>query len=368
VNRGQALHREARRLGNRPSSDAAPLGLHFRRRDRIDGVRKVGLGKTSWQRAGTFASDNMGMATATHESAGRTKGGVRWGNTDFESRGERCAAWLGRPTWAERPPLVVMAHGFAAERTFGLLAFAERFAELGCAVMLFDYRCFGNSEGQPRNWVSPRRHNQDWDRAIDHSRSLQGIDRERIVLWGSSFSGGHVIATASRRSDINAIIAQVPFVDGRASVSKIPLPQMLRLAGAGLRDGLRMLIGRPPHCVPVVGRPGEFAIMNTPECEPGYRALIPEGSRWENEVPARIILTVGTYRPIRAAWKVRSPALIVLAEKDSLIPAEAVERTAARIPDCRLERLACNHFEPYQGEWFEKNIALQELFLRERVL
>ena len=345
-----------------------PLGLHFRRRGRADGVRKVGLGKSSWQTAAALASDNMAMTAATHESAGCTKGGVRWGNADFESRGKRCAAWLGRPTEVERPPLVVMAHGFAAERTFGLLAFAERFAELGCAVMLFDYRCLGDSEGQPRNWVSPRRHNQDWDRAIDHSRSLPGIDRERIVLWGSSFSGGHVIATASRRSDINAIIAQVPFVDGRASVSKIPLPLMLRLAGAGLRDGLRMLTGRSPHCVPVVGRPGEFAIMNTPECEPGYRALIPEGSRWENEVPARILLTVGTYRPIRAAWKVRSPALIVLAEKDSLIPPEAVERTAARIPDCRLERLACNHFEPYQGEWFEKNIALQESFLRERVL
>jgi pimeloyl-ACP methyl ester carboxylesterase len=261
-----------------------------------------------------------------------------------------------------------MAHGFAAERTFGLLPFAERFVALGCAVVLFDYRCFGESEGQPRNWVSPRRHNQDWDRAIDHSRRLPGIDRERIVLWGSSFSGGHVIATASRRSDIKAIIAQVPFVDGLASVSKIPLPQILRLAGAGLRDGLCMLTGRAPHCVPVVGHPGGFAIMNTPECEPGYRALIPEGSTWENRVPARIILTVGTYRPTKAAWKVGSPALIVLAEKDSLIPPEAVERTAGRIPNCRLERLACNHFEPYQGEWFEKNIALQESFLRERVL
>jgi pimeloyl-ACP methyl ester carboxylesterase len=71
---------------------------------------------------------------------------------------------------------------------------------------------------------------------------------------------------------------------------------------------------------------------------------------------------------VLTAHQIDCPALLVLAEHDSLIPAEAVERTAARIPDCRLERLPCQHFEPYVGEWFERNVALQEDFLRERLL
>lgn len=307
------------------------------------------------------------MTSAPPSPASERRTGFRREDVAFRSQGGRCAAWLYRPEGASPAPLVVMAHGFAAERGFGLPAFAERFAGLGLAVLLFDYRCFGASEGTPRQWVSPRRHNQDWDAAIDYGRGLDGVDAGRLVLWGTSFSGGHVISTAARRRDVRAIIAQVPFVDGRGG-PRVPLRQALRCLGAGLRDGLHALARRPPYCIPVVGPPGSVAALNTPECEPGYRALIPEGSRWENRVPARIFLSVARYRPIQLASQVTCPALLVLADEDSLIPASAVERSAARIPDCRLERLPCNHFAPYRGEWLQRNLALQEAFLRERVL
>ena len=79
-------------------------------------------------------------------------------DVDFVSSGTRCAAWLYRPRGVARPPVVVMAHGFGAERTFGLPAFAGRFAAAGLAALLFDYRGFGQSDGEPRNLVSPRRH------------------------------------------------------------------------------------------------------------------------------------------------------------------------------------------------------------------
>jgi pimeloyl-ACP methyl ester carboxylesterase len=308
------------------------------------------------------------MSSASHDSQAVPISDWSREDLEFESQGERCAAWLYRPQRIEPTPVMVMAHGFAAERSFGLPAFAERFAGLGFSVMVFDYRCFGDSEGMPRNWVSPRRHNQDWDAAIEHARHLDGVDPERLVLWGTSFSGGHVLATAARRGDVAAIIAQVPFVDSRASDAPVPRARALRSLYAGLRDGLHMLTGRSPHCVPVIGRPDEFAILNTPECEPGYRALVPEGSSWINQVPARILLSIAGYRPSTLAGEVRCPALLVLAERDSLIPAATVARTAARIADCRLERLPCGHFEPYVGEWFEKNVSLQQAFLRERVL
>jgi uncharacterized protein len=101
---------------------------------------------------------------------------------EFFSLGTRCAAWLYRPTGIENPPIIIMAHGFAGERSFGLPDFAERFVAQGWAVYIFDYRCFGDSDGTPRNNVNPYKHNEDWDAAIISVRNLTGIDASKIVL------------------------------------------------------------------------------------------------------------------------------------------------------------------------------------------
>jgi cephalosporin-C deacetylase-like acetyl esterase len=90
-----------------------------------------------------------------------------------------------------------MAHGFGGQREMRLPAFAEHFAARGLAVPVFDYRCFGASDGMPRNWIDPRRHLADCHAAIEHARSLRDVDGSRLGLWGTSFSGGHVLATAA---------------------------------------------------------------------------------------------------------------------------------------------------------------------------
>ena len=185
-------------------------------------------------------------------------------DVDFVSRGSRCAAWLYLPRTLARPPVVIMAHGFAAERTFGLEPFAERFAQAGLAVLLFDYRCFGDSGGEPRNWVSPRRHLQDWEAALTHVQSLPAIDASRIALWGASFSGGHVIVIAARHPELCAVVAQVPFADGLALLASVPLKLMLPLGVAASHDLFRLIMRRPPFTVPVVGPPDSLAIMNMP--------------------------------------------------------------------------------------------------------
>jgi pimeloyl-ACP methyl ester carboxylesterase len=115
--------------------------------------------------------------------------------------------------------------------------------------------------------------------------------------------------------------------------------------------------------VPAIGPPDEFAIMNTEECMAGYSALIPEDSSWENKVPARVLLLVPLYSPMRQAGRVESPVLMVTAEKDSLIPIKAVVKTAARIKNVTLHRLPCNHFDPYVGEFFKENVTVETEFL-----
>src|SRR6266513_951351 len=110
----------------------------------------------------------------------------------FTSPGDECRAWLFTPA-AERPPLVILGHGLGATREYGLEPYAHRFADAGIAALVFTYRHFGDSDGEPRQLLDIERQLADWAAAIAYARSLDGIDRERIALWGTSFGGGHVI-------------------------------------------------------------------------------------------------------------------------------------------------------------------------------
>src|SRR5437667_265384 len=121
----------------------------------------------------------------------------------FPSSGDECRAWLFMPD-AERPPLVILGHGLGATREYGLEPYAERFADAGIAALVFTYRHFGDSGGQPRQLLDIERQLGDWAAALAYARSLDGIDHERIALWGTSFAGGHVIEAAARDGAVAA--------------------------------------------------------------------------------------------------------------------------------------------------------------------
>lgn len=297
-------------------------------------------------------------------------------DADFESAGDRCAAWLYRPAAPEGddPPVVVMAHGFAGTREMRLEAFAERFAEHGFAVLLFDYRCFGDSEGEPRNLVSPTRHVDDWTAAVAHARSLDGVDPDRVAVWGTSFSAGHALVTAAREP-VAAYVGQAPFLDGVRTLAYLigqnGLSFGLDATRAALEDLARKYTLRSPRYVPVVGQPDELAALNTPGSEAGYRGMVPDGldeAEW-NRCPARVLLTFGSYRPIDSADRVDCPSLLVEAREDQLVPGGAVDATVRALDDVERVRLDGDHFEPYVerfDEVVEREAAFLDRHLRDR--
>ncbi len=288
-------------------------------------------------------------------------------DSEFWSGGLRCAGTLYLPE-REKPPVVVMAHGFGAERCFRLPAFAERFVERGLAAYLFDYRNFGDSPGEPRNLVDPRRHVADWGAAIDHVRGLGEVDAGRMGLWGSSYSGGHALVAAAKFKPVSAVVSQVPFVDGVATALGFKPRFVAQAIVHATLDLFAMATGRPPHTVPIVGDPDEFAMMNTPDARPGYLAIVPEGCAWKNECPARAALTLLFYRPTAYAKRVDCPALVVLAENDSLISPASVRKAAAKLVNGRIEPYPVGHFDVYVGEWFEKVSELESEFLVRQLL
>ncbi|MTK63339.1 MAG: alpha/beta fold hydrolase [Methanobacterium sp.] len=288
--------------------------------------------------------------------------------SNFRSAGETCAGTLLLPAPPTRPPVVIMANGFGGTRSIALPEIARHFVQDGYAVYLFDYRSFGDSEGQPRHWVSPRRQLADWKAAVRHVRRLPGIDHDKIVLWGTSFSGGHVIATAAHDATIRAVIAQVPHVSGVASVLQVPLRVSFCLMLAALRDQFGRIFGRP-HYSRIVGRPGEVAALPGAECWDGYTRLIPPGANWENKVLSRIFLELPFYSPARSADKVKAATLIIAGKRDSVTPAAAAHRAARRIPNCEFHLLDGNHFELHlESEAIcQKSIALQLAFLKREI-
>lgn len=285
-------------------------------------------------------------------------------DSDFMSNGLKCSAWLYLPDGKEKPPVIIMAHGLSGQKDFGLQNYAEHFAGHGMAALVFDYRNFGDSQGEPRNLVNPWRQLQDWRSAISHVKNLDAVDGNSLALWGTSFSGGHVLVTAAKERGIKAIVAQVPFVDGMSSTMQFPVSYQVQGVVHGLRDLFNMIRGKAPHTVPAVGQPGAFALMNTPECMQGYYSLVPEDTTWKNEVPARFTLMVSAYRPTMYARRITSPVFIMYAKKDSLIPYKAVERMGRKIPRAEVVGLDVGHFEIYNGELFKMAVKKQAEFLK----
>jgi hypothetical protein len=140
------------------------------------------------------------------------------------------------------------------------------------------------------------------------------------------------------------------------------------MTGAGLRDQIGALFGSAPHTIPAVGPPGTLAVMATPDSEPGFKALLPSDTKWQNRVAARIALRVGTYRPGLAASKLECPVLYCVCETDSLCPLDATLKCASRARRGEVKRYPIGHFDIYLGEWFARAVADQAGFLRRHLL
>ena len=162
----------------------------------------------------------------------------------FTSGGVRCAATIYRPQGVTGPtPVVVMAHGATLTRRDGIPAFARQFAATGYSVVAFDYRHWGDSDGHPRGWFSFGRQQSDWRAAVAFARQFDGIDPDRVVLWGFSMGGGMALKTAAADPRIAAVIAVCPMTDGLAAwLEPAPISMVLRIVPAPC--GRRSPVGR----------------------------------------------------------------------------------------------------------------------------
>lgn len=349
----------------------------------------VGMVRLPWPWPGevSYGSDAIvresGPANATN--AQRTETYERQ-TVHFRSHGEDLEAWLylpGRPDpdsvtdaasgESSGAPLscIVMAHGLGGQRDFGLQRYAQVFASAKYAVLAFDYRNFGGSSGEPRNWVSPSRHVEDWVEAIHAMQpggplpSAYGFQCSGLALWGTSFSGGHVLVAAARAAPevtIKAIMSQVPHLSG-IEASKTSLKQRglwgaVRLLMVGLHDSLRSRLGLSAAYIRLVGRPGQLVFMQlSEEQERLYYAKHPAVrlGGWTPWAPARLSLEISRYSPVLSLPKLTSPVLFISALRDTLCLPGVIRRTAEACGGrCQLIEYDVDHFGIYGGDVFDK--------------
>ncbi len=290
-------------------------------------------------------------------------------NITFDSQHARCAAWLYHPDGEGPFPCVILASGFGAIRAMRLHVYAERFVQAGFVALAFDYRHFGDSTGEPRHLLDIKQQLADWAAAVSYARGLAFVDPDRIALWGTSLSGGHVIEIAASDRRIAAVVAQVPFVDGLANIRAASFAHALRLVAAGLRDELRRLLRQSPYYVKIVGAPGTLAAITTPDAQEGYRSITPGSDiQWENAVAARVLLRIGFYRPINVAAHVQCPLLICVCADDLLTPPQNATLASRVAPLSELRCYKGRHFDIYTGALFQQVVSDQCHFLTQHLV
>jgi dienelactone hydrolase len=298
-----------------------------------------------------------------HQSAQRRR------DVNFDVDGTSISAWLYLP--ADKPDpsaCIVMAHGLGGTKAKGLERYAERFQDAGFAALVFDYRGWGDSDGEPRGLIWVPNQLADYAAAVAYARGREEIDEGRIALWGTSFSGGHVVATAARDQRIACVVAQCPALDGHAAVEmafkRVGLD--LRVLVHAQRDLVRSWLGLSPHKIPVVGRPGDVALMTTPDAVDAYEELLPPD--YVNEACARIAIRADKYRPVKQASAVRCPALFQICGQDDLVPVSSIEQTAEIMGAlAEVKRYPIDHFAIYTGKPFETSVTDQVTFFRKHL-
>lgn len=271
------------------------------------------------------------------------------------------------PKNIKNPAVIVMAHGLAGLRHFKLILFAKRFAQAGYAVVLFDYRYWGGSTGTPRELVSLSEQQRDWQTVVHYLKSQKSLSNRKMVLWGTSLSGGYVLTLASKLKNIDAVIAQVPYVDGNETAKNYPIQYYPKALKISSQDYMGAKVGLSSKTLPVVS-PDSLCIMPTQDCYHGLMSIVHPDYYWSGEIPARVFFHLMRYRPILTVRSIHIPVLFIAAKKDHWIPIASSREAATNIaPFVDYHEWEMAHFDIFHEPWLEKAISTQLEFLHQYI-
>lgn len=264
-------------------------------------------------------------------------------------------------------PTIIMAHGFSAVKEMYLDKFAEHFADNGLASIVFDHRNFGASDGTPRQEIDPWIQVSDYRDAITFAETLPNTDTGRIGVWGSSYSGAHVIVVGAIDRRVKCVSAQVPLISGHANARRLIRADFIAGFHAALQDDRRNRYqGKPPAMVPVVAQnPMAPSALPTPDSWTWFTQTgETRAPSWKNEVTLRSVEMFMEYEPgAYLAHVSPTPLQIVVALDDHLTVADqALAGYERALHPKRLIALKGGHFDAYISGFDEASAAASDWF------
>ena len=269
----------------------------------------------------------------------------------------------------EPVPCIVLNSGFCGTKDMILEKYALKFVEADYAALTFDFRHFGDSEGEPRQLYSEHKQLDDIKAAIKYARTRTEIDPEKIVIWGTSSSGNLGIKIASKDERIIGVIGQTPTLDSEADGQRIlerdGIGWLLKLLVHAQRDMGRSRFGLSAHTIPAVGKPKTTAVHIGPGIFDGYAQFAKTSRTFKNEVCARLAFEPESGDLLETAEKVNCAVLLLLCEKDNINSADSHEEIEAILGNkLKIIKYPIGHFEIYTGEYFENAISEQVSFIQ----
>jgi fermentation-respiration switch protein FrsA (DUF1100 family) len=284
----------------------------------------------------------------------------------FDAEGVTLRGWLYRPGQeGVRSPAIVMAHGFSAVKEMYLDKFAEAFASAGLAAIVFDHRNFGASDGEPRQEINPWQQVEDYRHAITFASTLPNVDPDRIGIWGTSYSGGHVLVVAATDRRVKCVVAQVPTISGHdAGQRRVPASRLPQLHRAFAEDRVRRMNGEPPATLRVIGAPEENPVFSAADAVEWFTCGRSIAPAWRNEVTLRTIEWFRAYEPGAHISHISpTPLLMIVGTKDHITDTDLELQAYNRaLEPKKLVLLPCGHFDPYASHFADASRAAADWF------
>ena len=277
--------------------------------------------------------------------------------------------WLYLPGDARGPvPTVVMAHGFSALKENYLDLYAEVYAASGLGALVFDNRNFGASDGEPRQEIDPWQQVRDYRDAITYSSGLSEVDEDRIGVWGSSYSGAHVLVIGAIDRRVKCVVSQVPLISGHRNARRLIRADIIAAVQDMFKaDRKARFAGEPPGMIAVVSNdPNVPCALPTPDSYEWFTQTAEKRApAWRNEVTLRSVEMFTEYEPGSYIEYISpTPLLMVVAAQDHLTVAdEAIAAYERALEPKKLVLLKGGHFDAYVKSFDEASGAARNWFV-----
>ncbi|KVO53866.1 alpha/beta hydrolase [Burkholderia stagnalis] len=295
---------------------------------------------------------------------------------EFLSEGTILRGWFYEPDphgiGTATHPAIVMAHGFSAVKEQYLDRYAEVFAASGFAVLVYDHRGFGASDGHPRQEVDPVLQRRGYRDAISYLLTRPDVDAARIGIWGTSYSGGHVLEVAAIDRRVKCVVSQVPTISGYQSALRRTRSDLVpALLTRFDEDRAHRFAGGTPAMLPAVSDDPQVACAMAGA--DAFRFFTESAARfapnWKNEVTLRSAEMARENEPGQYVARISpAPLLMIVADQDWLTPTDlCLQAWQAALEPKQLLMINGGHFTPYvehfeatsraAAQWFERHLS-----------